>query len=118
LRHVQIEPGAFAHLLERTAYPDGAVLAVTFYSVKVHASETPVLYAPDAERFLGLEVLDNTHQDGRRFYAFPPGATTAQALPPGNPCAVCHNAHGSLQGTFAQHYPIISGLPKPAHRSP
>jgi hypothetical protein len=114
MRHVQIEPGAYARLLEDARYPDGAVLAVTFYALKPDASAMPLLYAPDGERFLGLEVLDSRHPDGRRFYAFAPGATTAPALPPGNACAMCHNAKGSFQGTFAHHYPAISQFARSA----
>jgi hypothetical protein len=108
MRHVQIEPSAYAKLLENARFPDGAQLAVTFYALKSDASATPLLYAPDSERFFGLEVLDRSHPDGRRFYAFAPGATTAAALPPGNACAVCHNEKGSFQGVFAHHYPAIS----------
>src|SRR5262245_55989446 len=31
MRHVQMEPGAYARLLESGAYPDGAAFTVTFY---------------------------------------------------------------------------------------
>jgi hypothetical protein len=115
MRHVQIEPDAYAKLIENSRLPDGARLAVTFYALKSDASATPLLYAPDSERFFGLEVLDASHPDGRRFYAFAPGATTAAALPPGNACAVCHNEKGSFQGVFAHHYPAISQF---AERTP
>ena len=108
-RHIQIEAGAWRALKATGRLPDGAVLAATFYSARREA-ETPVLYAADKEAFFALEVLDKAHPDGRRFYNFPPGATSATALPPGNACAACHNAKGALQGTFAQDYPLAARI--------
>jgi hypothetical protein len=112
-RHVQLEPRAYRALVKSGALPDGATFAVTFYSTRREAGETPTLYAPDKEFFFGLEVLDAKHPDGRRFYTFAPGATTATPLPAGNACAVCHNAKGSLQGTFAHDYPLMARFAKP-----
>ena len=71
-----------------------------------------MLYAEDKEVFFGIEVIDKSHPDGRRFYNFTNGATSATPLPAGNACAVCHNAKGGLQGTFAQHYPAITRFAK------
>lgn len=111
-RHVQLEPGAYKALLDKGAYPDGAVLAVTFYSAQRGETETPTLYAPHQEVFFGLEILDTSHPDGRRFYSFVGSARTATPMPAGNACAVCHNAKGSLQGTFAHDYPVIARFAK------
>jgi hypothetical protein len=111
-RHIQIGPGAWRALKASGRLPDGAVLAATFYSARREA-ETPTLYAGDKEVFFSLEVLDKAHPDGRRFYNFPPGATSATALPPGNACAACHNAKGALQGTFAQDYPLAAKFAPP-----
>jgi hypothetical protein len=110
-RHVQLEPGAYKALTASGAYPDGARLAVTFYSAR-HEAEMPTLYAEDKEAFFGIEVIDKSHPDGRRFYNFTNGAMSATSLPAGNACAVCHNAKGGLQGTFAQHYPLIAKFAK------
>lgn len=111
-RHVQLEPGAYAALLKDGVLPDGATYAVTFYAAGHDAAEAD-LYAQGKEVFFGIEVLDKAHPDGRRFYNFVGVATTAQPLPPGNACAACHNAKGALQGTFAQHYPVIRRFVKP-----
>jgi hypothetical protein len=62
----------------------------------------------EASTVFALEVLDKSHPDGRRFYTYAPGAKTAEALPVGNTCAMCHNARGSLQGTFADDYPLTA----------
>lgn len=112
MRHVQMEPAAYAQLLRDGAFSDGTTFAVTFYALKADGVGASQLYAEDAERFFGLEVLDTHHPDGRRFYTYPPGGASARALPPGNPCAVCHNAHGARQGTFTQYYPTVASLAK------
>ena len=108
MRQVQVEPGAYRELVRTGAYPDGAVLAATFYSVTLDNTSTPPLYAADKAVGFVTEVIDRKHPDGRRFYVFAPGAATAKPLPAGNSCAACHNAQGSLDGTFAQHYPTIA----------
>ncbi len=110
MRHVQIAPDAYDQFLRDGTFPDGARFAVTFHALKADGSGAAALYAEDAERFFGLEILDTHHPDGRRFYAYPPGAVSAQALAPGNSCAVCHKAHGTRQGTFAHYYPTIVSL--------
>lgn len=111
--HVQIEPGAYRLLAATKALPDGAILAVTFYSARREPNSTPALFAPDKEQLFALEVLDKTHPDGRRFYTYTPSAKTARALPAGNSCAMCHNARGSLQGTFAHDYPLTAVYARP-----
>jgi hypothetical protein len=98
-------------------FPDGARLAVTFYALREDPSDTPPLFLGQKETFFALEVMDRSHPDGRRFYAFRPGQTAAAALPPGNSCAQCHAARGSFEGTFAQAYPVMAPIvarrPKP-----
>ena len=108
MRHVQIEPEAYERLLRDGAFPDGTQFAVTIHALKMDGAGDGALYAEDAERALVLEILDSHHPDGRRFYVYPPGTVSAQPLPPGNQCAVCHNAHGMRQGTFTQFYPTIA----------
>jgi hypothetical protein len=110
MRQVQIEPGAYRHLLETRAYPDGAMLTARFHSVELDTSFSPPLYHASQDLALALEVIDRSHPDGRRFYTFAADATTATALPPGNACAVCHAAQGSLDGTFAHLYPTTAHL--------
>lgn len=115
LRHVQIEPGAYAQFLKDGAFPDGTTFAVTFHGLKTDGAGASRLFVEDGEQFFGLEILDAHHPDGRRFYAYMPGKTSAQALPAGNSCAVCHNANGARQGTFTQYYPTIAAKQHGAH---
>ena len=115
MRHVQVDSESYKHFRRDGVFPDGAIFAVTFYSLEESKSDSPdtasepVLVAQKNERFLGLEVLDSGHPDGRRFYSFAPGTDSAHALPAGNSCAVCHRRAAATQGIFIQHYPLAAG---------
>lgn len=110
MRQVQIEPEAYRRLLETRVYPDGTMLAARFHSVQLDTSHEPPLYHANLELALAVEVIDRSHPDGRRFYMYGDGVTSANALPPGNQCAVCHAARGSFEGTFAHLYPATAHL--------
>jgi hypothetical protein len=115
LRQVQMAPDAYAAFLRTREFPDGAAFAATIYLLEHDGSFTPEIYGPSREAAFVMEVIDRGHPDGRRFYAFARGAPSAAALPPGNECAVCHKAQGTLDGTFAQFYPALSrGAEAPA----
>jgi hypothetical protein len=107
-RQVAMEPGAYAEFVKTGRYPDGAMLAASFHSVKLDASNAPPLYHEDQDLGISIEVIDRSHPDGRRFYNFSATAKAATPLPAGNSCAACHNARGGFDGTFAQYYPLIS----------
>jgi len=107
MRHVQMDPAAYATFRAERAYPDGAAFAVTFYDVVRENSHTPPFYRAADEVAFAMEVIDRAHPDGRRFYTFAPGETRASPLPPGNACAACHNARGAFDGTFSDAYPAI-----------
>ncbi len=108
LRHVRMEPGAYASFVEQLKYADGTIFAVSFHPVNLDTTETPPLYHGLKEAGFAMEVIDRSHPDGRRFYVFEPGASRAAALPAGNECAACHNGRGSFDGTFASRYPEIA----------
>jgi hypothetical protein len=114
LRQVQLEPYAFRKLMATGLYPDGARLAATFFGVELDKAHTPALYAAKERQLLALEIVDRSVPDGRVFYLFRGTEQTARALPQGNDCAQCHNAKGTFDGTFAELYPLIAKLAKPA----
>jgi hypothetical protein len=114
LRHVRIDPKALDVLLTTGSYPDGARLAASFHPLSLDKSHDPPLFASQPEQALAIEIIDRGVPDGRVFYLFTKGAATAKAMPQGNECAVCHNARGTLDGTFADLYPLIAKLAKPA----
>jgi len=114
LRHVRMEPKALDVLLTTGSYPDGARLAASFHPLSLDKSHDPPLWASQPESVLAVEIIDRGVADGRVFYLFTRGATTARAMPQGNDCAACHNERGTLDGTFADLYPLVAKLAKPA----
>lgn len=117
LRQVQMEASAYRRLVETLRLSDGDTFAVLFYGVQHDTTHTPSLYFAQREQALAMEVIDRAHPDGRRFYVFSAGQSSATPLPPGNECAVCHAARGSFDGTFAHLYPTLAPLNLPAQGS-
>jgi hypothetical protein len=108
MRQVLMAPADYAHFRRTGAYADGTTFAVLFYPVALDTSHEPPLYHAQPEQAFVMEVIDRSHPDGRRFYAFAPGATRATPLAAGNECAVCHNVQGTREGTFAHLYPALA----------
>jgi hypothetical protein len=107
MRQVLMAPADYAHFRRTRAFEDGTTFAVLFYPVALDSSHQPPLYYAQGEQAFVMEVIDRGHPDGRRFYTFAAGAMRAAPLAAGNECAVCHNAQGRFDGTFAHLYPAL-----------
>lgn len=108
LRQIQMDPASYRSFVDKGNFPDGARFGVMFYSVALDSSQAPPLYHAGKEVAFAMEVIDRSHPDGRRFYVFAQGATSAAPSPAGNECAACHRDRGSFDGTFANLYPLIA----------
>ena len=106
---VQMEPSAYAHLLENGKYAEGTMFLLSFYK----AQEKP---QPDLNGFVQgdvtareIHIIDSVkYEDGRGFYmSAADGGNLGTMLPAGNECVQCHIEHGDFGGTFAQFYPLI-----------
>lgn len=62
---------------------------------------------------LAVEVKDSKHNpDTWAYYGFSTDGTTAGAMPHGNPCYACHDAHAAVEHTFVQFYPTAKVIAK------
>jgi len=62
---------------------------------------------------LAVEVKDSAHNpDQWAYYAFGAEARAAGAMPHGNPCWSCHDAHAAVEHTFVQFYPTLKLVAK------
>ena len=62
---------------------------------------------------LAVEVKDSTHNpDKWAYYGFNESGETAEAMPHGNPCWSCHDAHAAVEHTFVQFYPTLLEIAK------
>jgi len=67
---------------------------------------------------LAVEVKDSTHTPEKwAYYGFEADGTAADgkaagAMPKGNPCWSCHEAHAAVEHTFVQFYPTLKVVAK------
>ena len=62
---------------------------------------------------LPVEAKDSAHNpDKWAYYFFGADGKTAEAMPHGNPCYACHEAHAAVEHTFVQFYPTLKVVAK------
>jgi len=62
---------------------------------------------------LAVEVKDSARNpDKWAYYAFGGENKSAGAMPHGNPCWSCHDAHAAVEHTFVQFYPTLKPVAK------
>jgi len=62
---------------------------------------------------LAVEVKDSAHNpDKWAYYGFDTDGKTAEAMPKGNGCYACHDAHAAVEHTFVQFYPTLKPVAK------
>jgi cytochrome P460 len=62
---------------------------------------------------LAVEVKDSAHNpDKWAYYAFDAEDKAAGAMPNGNGCYACHDAHAAVEHTFVQFYPTLKVVAK------
>jgi hypothetical protein len=62
---------------------------------------------------LAVEVKDSEHNpDKWAYYAFKADDPGAEAMPKGNGCFACHDAHAAVEHTFVQFYPTLKPIAK------
>jgi cytochrome P460 len=62
---------------------------------------------------LAVEVKDSARNpDKWAYYGFDADGKTAGAMPRGNPCWACHDAHAAVEHTFVQFYPTLKPVAK------
>jgi cytochrome P460 len=62
---------------------------------------------------LAVEVKDSSRNpDKWAYYVFGENNSNSEAMPKGNPCYACHDAHGAVEHTFVQFYPTLKPVAK------
>lgn len=57
---------------------------------------------------LAVEVKDSAHNPEKwAYYVFSADGQSAEAMPKGNACYACHDAHAAVEHTFVQFYPTV-----------
>jgi len=105
---VLMEPQAYRKFVATGAYPDGAMLLLSFYDSEQKVSINRSGFVQRDLDSFEIHLIDK-RRAGEGHYFYPFGATDGEAavLPPGNACIECHLKNGAFSGTFAQFYPTI-----------
>ena len=61
---------------------------------------------------LPVEVKDSARNPDKWASAFDADGKTAEAMPRGNGCWSCHDAHATVEHTFVQFYPTLKPVAK------
>jgi hypothetical protein len=62
---------------------------------------------------LAVEVKDSARfSDKWAYFVFGETNQTSEAMPKGNPCWSCHDAHAAVEHTFVQFYPTLKPVAK------
>jgi hypothetical protein len=62
---------------------------------------------------LVVEVKDSSRfPETWAYFTFDADGKTAEAMPKGNPCWSCHEAHAAVEHTFVQFYPTLKPVAK------
>jgi hypothetical protein len=62
---------------------------------------------------LAVEIKDSSRfPDKWGYFAYGETNQTSEAMPKGNPCTTCHEAHAAVEHTFVQFYPTLKPVAK------
>jgi hypothetical protein len=62
---------------------------------------------------LAVEVKDSSRfPDKWGYFGYGDTTPTSEAMPKGNPCTTCHEAHAAVEHTFVQFYPTLKPIAK------
>jgi len=62
---------------------------------------------------LAVEVKDSAHNPEKwAYYGYDADDKAAEAMPKGNGCFSCHDAHAAVEHTFVQFYPTLKPIAK------
>ena len=62
---------------------------------------------------MAVEVKDSSRfADKWGYFAYGESNPTSEAMPKGNPCWSCHDAHAAVEHTFVQFYPTLKPVAK------
>lgn len=106
---VQMEPTAYREFLRTGEFPDGTMLALTFYFAERDVSINQAGFIMGGEQMVEIHLKDQEKfpRSGFNFFMFPPETKTAASLPASNDCIECHSRDGAYDAVFTQFYPLM-----------
>jgi len=107
--NVFASPTAYRGFQQNGVWPDKTVLVLELRGSSTNVSINRSGYVQTGVVDVEVHVKDAA-RGGWAFYAFRPGQTQAKMIPRSATCYSCHEQHGSVDTTFVQFYPTLSGV--------
>ena len=107
--NVYLQPWAYRYAIEHRAFPENAMLVLTFYEPSKKSNPARAGFY-EGDRVPGFEVhlkRKGVDPSGWAFYGFGDTASSAAKLPSELACYSCHKTEAAFDNAFVQFYPAL-----------
>ena len=111
--NVFVQRWAYKSFLESGKWPEQTMFVIDERDAQSKGSINKTGHFQTDLMGLAVEVKDSAHNPEKwAYYGFGADDKTAGAMPKGNACYSCHDAHGAVEHTFVQFYPTVKTVAK------
>jgi Cytochrome P460 len=111
--NVFVQPWAYREFANSGKWPEQSMFVIDERDAGSRSSINQKGHYQTDLMGLAVEVKDSTRNPDRwAYYAFDADGTMAEAMPKGNGCYACHDAHAAVEHTFVQFYPTVKVIAK------
>jgi hypothetical protein len=111
--NVFVERWAYAEFVKSGKWPEQTMFVIDERDAASRGSINQKGHYQTDLMAMPVEVKDTARNpDTWAYYVFDAESKTAEAMPKGNPCYSCHDAHAAVEHTFVQFYPTLKPVAK------
>ena len=111
--NVFVQRWAYQQFLDSGKWPDRTMFVIDERAAESKGSINKTGHFQTDLMGLAVETKDLAHNpDKWAYYGFGPDDKTAEAMPKGNGCFSCHDAHAAVEHSFVQFYPTLKPVAK------
>jgi hypothetical protein len=111
--NVFVQRWAYGEFSQTGKWPEGSMFVIDERDAASRSSINQKGHYQTDLMGLAVEVKDSAkNPDKWAYYAFGADAKAAEAMPKGNGCYSCHDAHAAVEHTFVQFYPTLKVMAK------
>jgi len=111
--NVFVQRGAYQEFLKNGKWPEQTAFVIDERDAESKGSINKKGHFQTDLMGLAVEVKDSARNpDKWAYYAFGGNDKSAGAMPHGNGCWSCHDAHAAVEHTFVQFYPTLKPVAK------
>jgi len=111
--NVFVQHWAYDEFLKSGRWPEQAMFVIDERDAASRSSINQKGHYQTDLMGLAVEVKDSARFPEKwAYFGFDTEGKTASAMPKGNPCWQCHDAHAAVEHTFVQFYPTLKPVAK------